>query len=245
MPFSYTNKSAGDLIRSQDWNAAMAAIAAIYDKLNAVSGHGHTGAPEDGPRIGTNGLADAAVTLQKLADFAVSTAKLQNGAVDGNKLAANSVGNSHLQNNSVNASKLTAGAVGTTQIVDLSVGNTKLADGSVTNSKLAAGAVDVNKLANGSVNMSKLATGTARDIVAVAVSFCSNGQTATIPSGFSVSECIFMLALSSVQVNLSDSGTALVKASINSSTGQVSVTNYNYTGGQACVLALARRGGWN
>jgi hypothetical protein len=234
MPFSFTNKSAGDLIRSQDWNAAMAAIAALYDKLNGTTGHGHTGGPEDGPKITTAGLADAAVTLLKLADLAVSTAKLQDSAVTTQKIAANAV----------DTTKIAANAVGNTQIANLAVTNGKIADLSVTSNKLANSSVGTNQLANASVTAAKLAAGVAPDI-GIAISNIGDGQTAAIPTGFLLSECRFHCALkTAVFTNITDGSSAGANATINSS-GVVSI---GYLGTPfvlyVSVLAIGKKGGW-
>ncbi|MFM2376610.1 MAG: hypothetical protein RLZZ165_1707 [Bacteroidota bacterium] len=110
MPFSFTNKSIGDLIRSQDWNAAMAAVAALYDKLNGATGHAHSGGAEDGPKINTAGIADLAVTLQKLADLAVGTSKIVDGAVTTPKIADSAVTTPKILDGAVTAAKLAPGA---------------------------------------------------------------------------------------------------------------------------------------
>jgi hypothetical protein len=79
MPYTHVPQNPGDLIRSSDWNAAMAALAVLYDKLDAATGHQHTGSVEDAPPIGTAGLADGGVTTAKIADAAVTAAKLAPG----------------------------------------------------------------------------------------------------------------------------------------------------------------------
>ncbi|MCB9232799.1 MAG: hypothetical protein H6581_14100 [Bacteroidia bacterium] len=246
MPFNPSNKSAGDLIRSQDWNAAMAAIAALFDKLNpdATIGHSHTGGPEDGPKIDTAGINDLAVTLQKIADAAISTAKLQDGAVtkdkigplavDGTKIATNSISGSHIQVNSINSNHIVNGSitindmgansVGATQIIDLSVGT--------------------NELANGAVTALKMAPGVLPGEIGVSIGAYQSGQTASIPSGFLLSECKFLCAIKTWQFTQTGSGaTRAFNATINQNTGLVSIsTDGNLV--YAHVMAIGKKGGW-
>jgi hypothetical protein len=225
MPFSFTNKTQGDLIRSQDWNAAMSAIVALYDKINGSTGHRHTGGVEDGPQIGSPGLQDLAVLTQKLADLCVTTAKLMdsavtnpkiaaaavdgtklantsvntahivNAAVDINKMAANSVGTNQIVNGAVTLAKMAANSVGSSQINDLSVSVNKIVDSSVTTAKVADGAITTAKVADGAITRQKIANGVAPEI-GVAISTCSDQQYAAIPFGFVASECIFFGAFS-------------------------------------------------
>lgn len=261
MPFSFTNKSAGDLIRSQDWNIAMAAIVALYDKINGSTGHRHTGGPEDGPQIPSAGLqdlavltqklADLAVTTQKLADLSVTNQKLANTSVDGSKIANSSVGSAHIIAGSVDNTKLAANAVANVQIQNGAVTNGKMAANSVANANIINGVVDISKMApnsvstlqivNGSITQAKMAPGVAAEI-GVAVSTLSNGQAAAIPSGFSIGECRFICALSTI--GYSGSGSFTMKTSINTSTGVVSLTDSGTVGGVVQVMAIAKRGGW-
>jgi hypothetical protein len=234
MPFSFTNKSAGDLIRSQDWNAAMAAIAALYDKLNGTTGHGHTGGPEDGPRITTAGLADAAVTLLKLADLAVSTVKLQDNAVTNQKIAPNAVGNA--------------------QIANLAVNNGKIADLSVTSNKLANSAVGTNQLANASVTAAKLAAGAVAEY-GFAFASLQDGQTAPVPGGFIRSECVYHWGLKYVLINMEYSGSMNINTNVNPATGVVTIGQWSIFSetftpstldlyGAIHVVTIAKKGGW-
>jgi hypothetical protein len=296
MPFNYTNKTAGELIRSQDWNAAMQAIADLFDKFNfdATIGHGHTGGPEDGPQIGTAGIQNAAITLSKIANLAVSASKLANNAVTTSKIAdgavtaskigpnavnashivSGQVGNSELANGAVTSTKIGTNAVNATHIASGQVGNSELASNAVTGIKIANGTITGSKIANGTITGSKIATNslssaqlgtnsvgnselqsnsvtlpkihptTRNELIAVAVSNVGDGQTAARPNGFNTSECIFAVMLNTIQFNASASGSLIVKAAVNSS-GTVTITDTSgQSGGQATVIAFARRGGW-
>lgn len=224
MPFSFTPKSAGDLIRSQDWNAAMTAISALYDKLNAATGHRHTGGVEDAPQIPTAGIADLAVITAKLADLVITTNKLANLAVTNAKLAAGAVDITKMQNNSV--------------------GSPQIIDGSVTAAELANLAVTTAKLADLSVTAGKLAPGVAPEI-GVAISSVGDGQTAAIPSGFVASECRFLCALKTVSWNNITSGSSIGANTTIDSNGVVFIGTSGNPGWMfATVLAIAKRGGW-
>ena len=98
--------------------------------------------------IGTAAIADAAVTYDKIKDKAVGSAKMADNAVSAKKIASNAVQERHIFDGSVTQSKLAAE----------SVSSAKLAAGAVTAEKLAAGAVTAEKLAAGAVTAEKLAS---------------------------------------------------------------------------------------
>jgi hypothetical protein len=267
MPFSFTNKTQGDLIRSQDWNAAMTAIVALYDKINGSTGHRHTGGVEDGPQITSAGLQDLAVITQKLADLVVTTAKLAdaavtnakiaNTAVDGTKIANNAVNTSHIVNAAVDINKMAANSVGTNQIVNAAVTNGKMAANSVGSSQIIDLSVSVNKIvdnsvttpkiADSSVTAAKLAAGVAPGI-GVAISYLYNNQTAAIPSGYLLSECKFYVAFGWIYQSVpAGQSTYLYQwATISPSTGLVTIYDYStHTHDSAVyVLAIGKKGGW-
>ena len=93
------------------------------------------------------GIADGAVTAQKLADGAVGTSALADAAVTYDKIKDKSVGSAKLADNAVSANKIASNAVQERQIFD----------GSVTEGKIGYGAVTANKISDGAVTQSKLA----------------------------------------------------------------------------------------
>ena len=93
------------------------------------------------------GIADGAVTAQKLADGAVGTSALADAAVTYDKIKDKSVGSAKLADNAVSANKIASNAVQERQIFD----------GSVTEDKIGYGAVTANKISDGAVTQSKLA----------------------------------------------------------------------------------------
>ena len=97
--------------------------------------------------MGTDELANNAVTAAKIKDGSVGTDELANDAVTAAKIATGSVDNAKIANGAVNAVKIS----------DRSVGNAKLADNSVTTAKIANGSVGNAKIVNDAVNGSKIA----------------------------------------------------------------------------------------
>jgi hypothetical protein len=206
--FTPETKNPGDIIRSADWNTAMTAVAALFAKLDASTGHHHTGALEDGPPIGAAGLADNAVTPNKIAAGAVTATKIADGSVTAAKIA------------------------------DGSATAAKLADGSVTTAKIAGGAVSTDKIANAAITAAKLAAGVVPDIGIAVTMGLTNGATVPIPSGFSRADCIYMVALKFIDLQVSNqSANCVVNAA-----GVVTATPANAIA--VTAVAFARRGGW-
>ena len=97
----------------------------------------HTHASGRGVQIPADGIADGAVTVNKLGAGAVSTAKIADDAVTAAKIAtdavgaaeivAGAVGTAELANDAVNAAKIAAGAVGTSELADDAVTAAKIA----------------------------------------------------------------------------------------------------------------------
>lgn len=162
MPFSFTPKSRGDLIKSQDWNEAMSAIVALFEKFNQATGHRHTGATEDAPAIQQNGIADNAV----------AESKLQNGAVTQDKIGDLAISTAKIQDGAVTETKIQNGAVTTAKIGNLAVSTAQIQDGAVTLSKIAPDAVSPN-------------------IGITVTQGLTNGVSVPIPTGFTKAECVF------------------------------------------------------
>ena len=87
MPNPYIPKEPNDLIRAADWNQIQ------IDARNEIqSGHDHTGG-DKGQQLGTDAIADGAVTMAKLGDDVdlgggmIGTDRIENGAVTMDKLA--------------------------------------------------------------------------------------------------------------------------------------------------------------
>ena len=96
--------------------------------------------------VSQGGIADGAVTAQKLADGAVGTAALADAAVTYDKIKDKAVGSAKLADNGVSAKKIASNAVQERHIFDGSVTQSKLAAESVSSAKLAPNAVTNEKV---------------------------------------------------------------------------------------------------
>ena len=111
---------------------------------------------EDGA-IGTDNLADGAVTTAKIADRAITSDKLGNYSVYSEKIFDTAVTASKLATNSVITEKIKDGAVTTAKLADSAVTTAKITDGAVTEDKLAANAVTSGKIKDGAIATADLA----------------------------------------------------------------------------------------
>lgn len=109
--------------------------------------------------VSQGGIADGAVTSEKVATGAIGTAAIADAAVTYDKIKDKAVGSAKLANNAVSAQKIATNAVQERQIFDGSVTQSKLAADSVSTAKLAANAVTAEKLAQSAVTTEKIATG--------------------------------------------------------------------------------------
>lgn len=109
--------------------------------------------------VSQGGIADGAVTPEKVATGAIGTAAIADAAVTYDKIKDKAVGSAKLADNAVSAKKIASNAVQERQIFDGSVTQSKLAAGSVSTAKLAANAVTTEKLAQSAVTTEKIATG--------------------------------------------------------------------------------------
>ena len=109
--------------------------------------------------VSQGGIADGAVTPEKVATGAIGTAAIADAAVTYDKIKDKAVGSAKLADNAVSAKKIASNAVQERQIFDGSVTQSKLAAESVSTAKLAANAVTTEKLAQSAVTTEKIATG--------------------------------------------------------------------------------------
>lgn len=109
--------------------------------------------------VSQSGIADGAVTTDKLADGAVTTEKIAKGAVTYHQIANETIGSPELANNAVAASKIASSAVQERHIFNGAVTESKLAGESVTQAKIATAAVTSNKIAMRAVTKDKVADG--------------------------------------------------------------------------------------
>nr|DAU99432.1 MAG TPA: Tail fiber protein [Caudoviricetes sp.] len=109
--------------------------------------------------VSQGGIADGAVTSEKVATGAIGTAAIADAAVTYDKIKDKAVGSAKLADNAVSAQKIATNAVQERQIFDGSVTQSKLAAESVSTEKLAVNAVTPEKLAQSAVTAEKIATG--------------------------------------------------------------------------------------
>lgn len=96
--------------------------------------------------VSQGGIADGAVTAEKIADGAVGTDAIADAAVTYDKIKDKAVGSAKLADNAVSAKKIATNAVQERQIFDGSVTQSKLAAESVSTAKLAPNAVTNEKV---------------------------------------------------------------------------------------------------
>ncbi len=227
MPFTYDDKSPGDLIKSEDWNLAMAAIVALFGKLDPTSGHNHDGTAENAPVISENGIADDAIISEKINTGAVIEAKLANNAVSSAKIEAGAVIQNKLADDSVSATKIKSNAVTTSKIQNNAVNTNKILNNAITGAKIQ----------NGAVTLSKIASGVIPEIGIAVTMGLGNDTSIPIPTGFSSSECVFFAIPKWIDTNggtifqCNASSTGVVRAS---PSGNVVATG----------VAIAKKGGW-
>ena len=107
--------------------------------------------------VSQGGIADGAVTSEKVATGAIGTAAIADAAVTYDKIKDKAVGSAKLADNAVSANKIASNAVQERQIFDSSVTEGKIGYGAVTANKISDGAVTQSKLAAESVSSEKLA----------------------------------------------------------------------------------------
>ena len=146
-------------------------------KKGNVTGEGITVENGDGRILGETGLklgiADGAITANKLAQGAVTKDKIGAGAVTSEKLAANAVTSDKIKNGAITREKVdptlmneiaeiranTSTPITTERLVNNSVTSDKIADNAVTTEKIVDGAITEDKLGDGAVTKDKIADG--------------------------------------------------------------------------------------
>lgn len=113
----YVEVTPGDLIRAENWNGMQ------QQMRDSLRRHQHTRLPgalvndaaadDEADQIGTNEIADGAVTGPKLADGTVTSTKLADGVLTTAKLADGAVTTAKLNNNAVTTGKLAFSTVAT------------------------------------------------------------------------------------------------------------------------------------
>ena len=149
----------------------------INVKKGNVTGEGITVENGDGRILGETGLklgiADGAITANKLAQGAVTKDKIGAGAVTSEKLADNAVTNDKIADGAITRKKIdptllkeiaeikreNKNPVDSDKIASDAVTNDKIAANAVTKEKIADGAVVTDKIANGAVTAEKIADG--------------------------------------------------------------------------------------
>lgn len=96
--------------------------------------------------VSQGGIADGAVTSEKVAAGAIGTAAIADAAVTYDKIKDKAVGSAKMADNAVSAKKIASGAVQERHIFDGSVTQSKLAAESVSSAKLAPNAVTNEKV---------------------------------------------------------------------------------------------------
>lgn len=96
--------------------------------------------------VSQGGIADGAVTSEKVAAGAIGTAAIADAAVTYDKIKDKAVGSAKLADNAVSAKKIASDAVQERHIFDGSVTQSKLAAESVSSAKLAPNAVTNEKV---------------------------------------------------------------------------------------------------
>lgn len=122
--------------------------------------------------VSQGGIADGAVTSEKVAAGAIGTAAIADAAVTYDKIKDKAVGSAKMADNAVSAKKIASDAVQERHIFD----------GSVTQSKLAAESVSSAKLAPNAVTNDKVGYKALGEAISVTPSFMKSGGTASVNS---------------------------------------------------------------
>ena len=110
------------------------------------------------PVLGTDKIADGAVSGVKIVDGAVTTDKIDDEAVTAAKVVASAITAEKIASNAVTANKILAGAVTTDKLDANAVTADKIDANAVTADKIDANAVTADKIKAGAVTANKLAS---------------------------------------------------------------------------------------
>lgn len=133
--------------------------------------------------VSQGGIADGAVTSEKVAAGAIGTAAIADAAVTYDKIKDKAVGSAKMADNAVSAKKIASDAVQERHILDGSVTQSKLAAESVSSAKLAPNAVTDEKIARGAVTAEKVAYKAMRTAVDISATVASPGNACTSYGG--------------------------------------------------------------
>lgn len=133
--------------------------------------------------VSQGGIADGAVTPEKIAKDAIGTAAIADAAVTYDKIKDKAVGSAKMADNAVSAKKIASDAVQERHIFDGSVTQSKLAAESVSSAKLAPNAVTDEKIARGAVTAEKVAYKAMRTAVDISATVASPGNACTSYGG--------------------------------------------------------------
>lgn len=107
-------------------------------------------------QVGTDGIADDAVTSAKIAADAVGSSEIAANAVTATEIASDAVTTAKILDANVTAAKLASDSVTTAKILDSNVTTAKIANDAVTAAKIATGAVGSDELASNAVTTAKI-----------------------------------------------------------------------------------------
>jgi hypothetical protein len=110
----------GDLIRAENWNNMQQqmrdSLRRHHHTRAATAAVDDTASTDEATQIGTNEIADGAITAAKLATGAISTAVIPDGAVTTSKLADHAVTTAKVADNAINTNQISPNAVTSTRL---------------------------------------------------------------------------------------------------------------------------------
>lgn len=110
-------------------------------------------------QVGNAGIANDAVTTDKIADGTVGAADIGTGAVGSDEIAADAVGSSEIATGAVGTDEIADDAVTSTDIQDGTIVSVDIATDGITATNIAPGAVGTSEILNESITASDIGTG--------------------------------------------------------------------------------------